>query len=89
MKNPINPETEVMKRIVERAVRMYLNEGINYEALSVWMDLTYTHKQYPLRLAALLHSDDMNFAHDIFGMRKHMNREACELENCFVPRYAA
>jgi hypothetical protein len=33
--------------------------------------------------------DDANFTHDVFGIRKYLNRETGELTMCFVPRYTA
>ena len=42
----------------------------------------------PLKLQELLEPDDTNFAHDVFGIRRHINRKTGKLENCFVPRYA-
>jgi hypothetical protein len=42
----------------------------------------------PLRLRDLLRADDFNFTHDVFGIRRHLNRETGHLENHFVPRYA-
>ena len=32
--------------------------------------------------------DDMNFDHDIGGIRRHFNRETKKLEDCFLPRCA-
>ena len=31
--------------------------------------------------------DDHNFAHDVFGIRRHMNRKTAKLEDHFVPRF--
>lgn len=42
----------------------------------------------PLRLADLLAADDFNFAHDIFGIDRHINHENGRLDNCFVPRFS-
>jgi hypothetical protein len=54
------------------------------------MDITAAHcNGMTLNLTALLNADDANFAHDIGGIVQHINRQTGELENCFVPRYAA
>lgn len=43
----------------------------------------------PLRLSDLLQADDFNFAHDIFGIDRHINRATGKLENFFSPRFLA
>lgn len=54
------------------------------------MDLTATHANgTPLKLRELLTAEPFDFAHDIYGIRKHINRQTGELEDCFLPRYAA
>lgn len=53
------------------------------------MDITAVHRNImPLRLADLLDADAFNFAHDIGGIRRHLNRQTGELGGCFVPRFA-
>jgi hypothetical protein len=52
------------------------------------MDIECVHQTTPLRLDELLAADDFNFAHDLFGIAEHLNRETRKLENCFVPRFA-
>ena len=42
----------------------------------------------PLKLAELLAADDFNFAHDVGGINRHIDRETGKLQDCFVPRYA-
>lgn len=80
-------DREMIERIVGRAGMMF---GKDYKALDIDMDITATHcNGMPLRLADLLLADDFNFAHDLLGIRKHLNRTTGELENCFVPRFAA
>ena len=44
---------------------------------------------FDLRLNDLLNADDSNFAHDICGIQKNINRETREIENFFVPRFAS
>ena len=52
------------------------------------MDFTAVHANgNPLRLADLLAADDFNFAHDAFGIARHLNRTNGQLENCFLPRF--
>lgn len=42
----------------------------------------------PLRLADLLAADDFNFAHDVFGIDRHISRETGQLGNHFSPRFS-
>ncbi len=43
----------------------------------------------PLRLADLLAADDFNFAHDVFGIMRHIDRRTGRLDNHFVPRFCS
>ena len=53
------------------------------------MDITACHcNGNPLRLADLLAADDFNFAHDINGIRRHLDRTNGRLLNCFSPRFS-
>ncbi len=53
------------------------------------MDFTATHANgCPLKLQAFLDADDFNFAHDAFGIERHLNRNNGQLEDCFLPRFA-
>jgi len=53
------------------------------------MDVTAVHANgCPLRLRELLLADDFNFVHDLFGIRRHLNRETGKLGDHFVPRFA-
>lgn len=62
--------------------------GGNYPFLDADMDITATHcNGNPLRLDDLLNADAFQFAHDIGGIRRHLNRETGKLEDCFVPRF--
>lgn len=56
------------------------------DRLSLMMDLESVPN---LDLAGLLTADRFNFAHDICGIVKHMDRSTYPgtLKDCFVPRY--
>lgn len=74
-------EVITISRIVERA-------DIE-NRLSLTMDLSACHANgCPLDLEKLLAFDDFNFYHDIWGIRRHLNRTTGKLENCFLPRCA-
>ena len=42
----------------------------------------------PLDLDRLATFDDFNFAHDIFGIERYLDKKTGKLRNCFVPRCA-
>lgn len=76
--------------IVARAVQMAKQDGDQYEFMDAEMDITACHANgTPLKLGELLHAEDFDFAHDVFGIRRHLNRKTGQLEDCFLPRYAA
>ena len=53
------------------------------------MDITAVHANgCPLKLEALLNADNFNFAHDVFGIERHLDRTTGKLLDCFLPRYA-
>ncbi len=54
------------------------------------MDLTACHVNgCALDLAGLLAASPMDFAHDVIGIWRHIDRSTGTLGDCFVPRYAA
>ena len=78
-------DAKLIGRIVKRASKL---KGIELDTLA--MDLTATHANgCPLKLAELLNADQFNFAHDVCGIIRHMNRNTGQLEGFFVPRFAA
>ncbi len=53
------------------------------------MDITACHRNgTPLDLKKLCDIDHANFAHDVFGIARHLDRKTGELRNFFVPRCA-
>lgn len=63
--------------------------GIYDDALTAHMDISAVHAQCPLRLGDLRDADQFNFAHDMYGIQRHLNRQTGKLENLFLPRFAA
>jgi len=59
----------------------YGNDDFSYRA-----DLHSAHYDVGLDFEKLLEFDGFNFAHDIYGISKHLNRLTLKLENCFLPR---
>ena len=80
-----------IKLIAERAFA----DGLisSGEEQDLRMDLTAVHANgHPLRLKDLLVADDFNFAHDVGGIRRHLNRNEPIGElfsNHFLPRFRA
>jgi hypothetical protein len=85
-------ERTLILAIADRAVRLGVQgrdlDGVARSKLEVVMDLSAAHNACPLKLAELLGADDMNFAHDIGGIGRHLDRRTGELAD-FTPRYAA
>lgn len=82
-------EAEIVAEIAERASAMAEKYGVVYRRLDAIMDISACHASgMPLRLRDLLAAKDGDFAHDVFGIRRHLNRTNGAVEDCFVPRFA-
>lgn len=82
-------EARTIHKIAVRAAQAANAYGVQYDVLTADMDITAVHvNTCPLRLNDLLAADDANFAHDVFGIRRHLNRQTGELGDCFLPRFA-
>ena len=78
-------ETKLIQKIAKRAVE----RDPELTMLGLDMDLSACHANgCPLRLTELLAADNLNFVHDIYGIRQNIDRETGQLQNCFCPRYA-
>ena len=79
-------DAELIAKVVVRAASLLGG----FEKFELAMDLTAVHANgRKLKLAELLAADDFNFCHDVNGIRRHLNRQTGQLENCFVPRFTA
>jgi hypothetical protein len=82
-------ESELIERIVSRAVRVARENEIDYDKCTALMDITAVHANgCKLRLNELIEADAFNFNHDVFGIRSHLDRTTGKLTGCFVPRFA-
>ena len=80
---------EVEELVACRATKMANELKGNYPKLDALMDIDACHSNgCPLKLQELLVADNANFAHDIFGIRRHLDRTTGELGDCFLPRYS-
>lgn len=84
-------DAKTIGRIALRAHRMEKANRANVGSLLDWrMDITACHANgNPLRLDDLFAADDFNFAHDVFGIERHLDRETGKLTRCFLPRFRA
>lgn len=83
-------DAQTIRNIAQRAVAMAVEAGVDYSVMEAEMDVTACHANgCPLMLSELAAADNFNFAHDVFGIRRHINRETGQLEDCFLPRFSA
>lgn len=88
----VNPvERQLIEEIGDRAFRLQQGPArLRRQRIDFEMDVTATHASgNPLDLNRLLAADDFNFAHDVFGIARHLNRETGQLEDHFSPRFSA
>lgn len=82
-------EMEIVHSIAQRAAAQAQKLDIDYRLIDADMDISAVHVNgCPLRLSELLEADASNFAHDVFGIRRHLNRETGQLADHFLPRFA-
>lgn len=77
-----------LSALADRAEALYRRHNIHEDRMTILMDLDFTDRQMPLDAERLLAFSDADFAHDVLGIRQHMNRKAGILTGCFVPRCA-
>lgn len=83
-------EARVITAIADRASECAERAGHVYSSLDARMDITAVHANgCPLRLQDLRDADNLNFTHDVFGIRRHLDRHSGKLTNSFLPRFAA
>jgi hypothetical protein len=81
-------DSELVWKIVDRAQALLTSMG-NFNRMATAMDLTACHANgTSLDLLGILSADDFNFAHDVCGIMRHIDRTTGKLGDCFVPRYA-
>ena len=81
-------DASVITDIVKRAAGMSEKHGEQLDSLSLHMDMCCAHATCPLKLGELLAARDGDFAHDVYGIRRHINRTTGELGDAFLPRFA-
>lgn len=82
-------ESELIDAIIDRAEKLAQENNRKFDYVSCRMDITAVHANgNPLLLLDLLSADDFNFAHDVFGIEDHLNRQTGILEDFFSPRFS-
>jgi hypothetical protein len=80
---------DTVTKIVERAWDLPWLRHSYDSRLDLHMDICAVHANgNPLRLQDLLEADDVNFAHDMGGIRAWLNRASGKLDGSFSPRYS-
>jgi hypothetical protein len=74
---------DLMQKIAKRA-----EKELQMPYLTTMMDLHFCMEKQSLDLQKLLNFEWFDFAHDIFGINRHLNHETYILEDCFLPRSA-
>lgn len=81
----------LIAQIADRAAKISAANGWGqkYGALTAAMDITICHSNgCPLDLKGLLAANHFDFAHDMLGINRHMDRHTGKLTDCFSPRFA-
>lgn len=82
-------QIELIKAIAQRGVALSAKHGLGkWKESDAVMDITCAHEDCGLRLDDLLAADGFNFAHDVFGINRHIDHATLKLTNCFRPRFA-
>lgn len=86
--NASKKDARLIAKIAKRASKIAAESSIpDYPVQDAEMDITAVHlNDIRLRLKDLAEADDANFGHDVFGIRKFINRRNGKLEGHFVPR---
>ena len=83
--NASNEDLEFIIAISERAMSFFPSSN---HITDVQMDLTACHLNgCPLDLPGLYVARDFDFAHDINGIARNLDRKTGKLRNSFLPRY--
>lgn len=80
-------ESKIITKIAQRAVKDGKAAGVEVDFATMEMDLTACHANgCPLDLQKLLDAPYGTFGHDVYGIRKFIDRDTGTLTQCFLPR---
>lgn len=80
-------DVSAINRITKKAIQMM--PIMSFRFMELEMDLQAAHLGCRLDLDQLENGDNGDFAHDVVGISKNIDRETGQLQNCFLPRCAA
>ena len=76
-------------QVVERATTVFAESDPPLDRLCLTMDLMVVHAVIsPLDLEGMVTGDETNFAHDIGGISRHLDRTNGQFMDCFAPRFS-
>jgi hypothetical protein len=79
----------LISKIAARAVRLAEAADIAVDFQEMQMDLLACHANgCRLDMQRLIDAPDGEFGHDVFGIRRFLDRQTGQLGGCFVPRFA-
>lgn len=82
-------EMTLIVQIADKAAKMAKEMSIKYPKQAAITDITACHcNGCPLDLKGLLEADSFDFGHDVFGIRRSLDRQTGKLMDYFDPRYA-
>src|SRR6185436_16467195 len=82
-------EHDLINKIANRAVVLAVKFEVPYEKMEATMDITACHANgCELDLNKLLAAPEPDFSHDVFGIRRHIDRRTGKIGGCFLPRCA-
>ncbi len=82
-------EMLLLRQIAQRAVNLAIELRVDYQFQDAWMDLEACHcNGMEMNLQKLLDAPDADFGHDVFGIRRYIDRNSGKITNCFMPRCA-
>lgn len=77
----------LIQKISARAVRLHKKStGDKISRIQMSLDINQCLKKYPLDLPRLLRAQSSVFEHDVFGIKRHLDRETGYLNGGFLPR---
>lgn len=82
-------ERSLINKIADRAIARAAEIGVKYDKTDALMDIEACHcNGCCLDLEKLLKAKADTFGHDVFGIRRFIDRSTGELTDCFLPRCA-
>lgn len=82
-------DTELIAKIAAKVAKMSMSHGMYVSKSTIIMDLDCVHFGCcPLKLQELLDANDLNLAHDVFGINRHLDTKTGKLKGFFHPRLA-